>query len=305
MSPDNYVQDPFFTQNYNRYSYAYNNPLVYNDPDSEWLNFVIGAALGGFSGWRIGKAQGATGWGMAAYIFGGAAIGTLTAGLGSSIVSSFGWAAQSGASLGGAIAAYGTAGAVSGAVSGAGFAVLAGGNVWEGMGKGALFGGIAGAAGGFSQHLGFRNALFDSDKYVAGVSGRGDGAAAIAFERSVPEVIVQGIKQYAGTGLRVVGNGLKILATVPLMTLAFVLTPTELGNAHRPDPFLFAKERSNIWPDEYGNPPNSSKIDWNKSDSELANELSNTFGDKARGPKSANNMAKKWFNEKRTGKRFK
>ena len=115
---------------------------------------------------------------------------------------------------------------------------MAGGNVWEGLWKGALFGGVAGAAGGYLQHVGFRNAVFDSDKYIAARGGGGDGAAAIAFERSVPEVIIQGIKQYAGTGLRVVGNGLKILATVPLMTLAFVLTPTELGSAHRPAPSI-------------------------------------------------------------------
>jgi len=31
LSPDDYVQNPFFTQNYNRYSYALNNPLKYVD----------------------------------------------------------------------------------------------------------------------------------------------------------------------------------------------------------------------------------------------------------------------------------
>jgi RHS repeat-associated protein len=33
MSPDNYVQAPDFSQSFNRYSYCYNNPLIYTDPD--------------------------------------------------------------------------------------------------------------------------------------------------------------------------------------------------------------------------------------------------------------------------------
>ncbi|TAE39869.1 MAG: hypothetical protein EAZ70_04795 [Runella slithyformis] len=36
-------------------------------------------------------------------------------------------------------------------------------------------------------------------------------------------------------GLRFAGNTLKALATVPLMTLAFVLSPTQLGPASRPN----------------------------------------------------------------------
>jgi len=35
LSPDPYVQAPDFTQNFNRYSYALNNPLVYVDQDGE------------------------------------------------------------------------------------------------------------------------------------------------------------------------------------------------------------------------------------------------------------------------------
>jgi RHS repeat-associated protein len=42
LSPDNYVQDPNNAQNYNRYSYCYNNPLKYTDPDG---NFVFSAFL--------------------------------------------------------------------------------------------------------------------------------------------------------------------------------------------------------------------------------------------------------------------
>lgn len=32
LSPDNFVQSPFYSQNYNRYTYVYNNPLKYTDP---------------------------------------------------------------------------------------------------------------------------------------------------------------------------------------------------------------------------------------------------------------------------------
>jgi RHS repeat-associated protein len=43
LSPDPYVQAPDYTQSYNRYSYVWNNPMKYTDPDGElvWLAPVI------------------------------------------------------------------------------------------------------------------------------------------------------------------------------------------------------------------------------------------------------------------------
>ncbi|MBW8333124.1 MAG: FG-GAP-like repeat-containing protein [Prolixibacteraceae bacterium] len=43
LSPDNYVQLPDFSQNFNRYSYALNNPLLYTDPDGDIAFLVIAA----------------------------------------------------------------------------------------------------------------------------------------------------------------------------------------------------------------------------------------------------------------------
>ncbi len=56
LSPDNYVQNPYNSQNFNRYGYVLNNPLMYNDPtgemteyDSGW-NDAYGSILGGLVG---------------------------------------------------------------------------------------------------------------------------------------------------------------------------------------------------------------------------------------------------------------
>jgi RHS repeat-associated protein len=46
LSPDPYVQAPDFSQNFNRYSYALNNPLKYTDPDGEF--FFIDSFIAGF-----------------------------------------------------------------------------------------------------------------------------------------------------------------------------------------------------------------------------------------------------------------
>tara|TARA_R110000868_G_scaffold111773_1_gene301513 strand:+ start:10167 stop:16553 length:6387 start_codon:yes stop_codon:yes gene_type:complete len=57
LQPDNYVQEPFNTQNYNRYGYCWNNPLKYSDPSGEWIWIVVGAVIGGTINWIAHGAQ--------------------------------------------------------------------------------------------------------------------------------------------------------------------------------------------------------------------------------------------------------
>jgi RHS repeat-associated protein len=46
LSADNYVQMPGFSQSFNRYSYALNNPLVYTDPDGEFIFTALAVLTG-------------------------------------------------------------------------------------------------------------------------------------------------------------------------------------------------------------------------------------------------------------------
>jgi RHS repeat-associated protein len=50
LQPDNFVQDPFNTQNFNRYSYVMNNPLKYTDASGEFWFVVVGAIVGAYLG---------------------------------------------------------------------------------------------------------------------------------------------------------------------------------------------------------------------------------------------------------------
>ncbi|MGL5317448.1 MAG: RHS repeat-associated core domain-containing protein, partial [Bacteroidales bacterium] len=80
LSPDPFVQDPFFSQNHNRYSYCWNNPLRFTDPNGEYIHIIVGAVVGGIVNWASNgcqfNAKGLAHFGV------GAAAGALTAAFG-------------------------------------------------------------------------------------------------------------------------------------------------------------------------------------------------------------------------------
>ena len=90
LSPDPYVQAPDYTQGFNRYSYCYNNPFKYTDPDGEWVHIVIGAVIGGVINWAAHGCQfnidGLVAFGI------GAAGGALTAATGGAALGALGTA---------------------------------------------------------------------------------------------------------------------------------------------------------------------------------------------------------------------
>ncbi|MCT2409967.1 FG-GAP-like repeat-containing protein [Chryseobacterium antibioticum] len=48
LNADENIQDPTNTQNYNKYGYVMNNPMMYNDPSGEFWAWFIGAIVGSY-----------------------------------------------------------------------------------------------------------------------------------------------------------------------------------------------------------------------------------------------------------------
>jgi RHS repeat-associated protein len=70
------------------YAGMHNNPVAHIDPDGRnpiVIAIIAGAIIGGYSGYRIAEAKGATGWSMVGYIVGGAAIGAFSGYAGASV----------------------------------------------------------------------------------------------------------------------------------------------------------------------------------------------------------------------------
>ncbi|GAA4104513.1 hypothetical protein GCM10022392_32630 [Mucilaginibacter panaciglaebae] len=96
LSPDEYVQDPTNTQNFNRYGYVLNNPLKYTDPSGNafGLDDTFGIILGGFTNSFSNIASGnvTNVWTGFSYFFVGTIAGEIavnTGGLGTSLSGAF------------------------------------------------------------------------------------------------------------------------------------------------------------------------------------------------------------------------
>ena len=76
LNADENIQDPYNTQNYNKYGYVFNNPLMYNDPSGEFVFAIFVAFLAFWGAAATAAVIGAT-VGLASYTIGLAVTGNL------------------------------------------------------------------------------------------------------------------------------------------------------------------------------------------------------------------------------------
>ena len=146
LNADENIQDPNNTQIYNKYGYAVNNPLMYNDPSGEVLYFLVGVGLSCFwatviSGAIIGAAISVGIYTLQATInnnfsLGGfvksIAIGAVTGAVSAGVGQVF--------EAGGFLTTVGQ-GALTGSATGGVSSLITGDNFLQGLAKGAVIGG--------------------------------------------------------------------------------------------------------------------------------------------------------------------
>ncbi|GGF25802.1 RHS repeat-associated core domain-containing protein [Flavobacterium limi] len=181
LMPDNFIQQPENTQNYNRYAYVLNNPLMYTDPNGEVIIGFAGAVI-------IGATIAALTYTVTALLadvpakatFIGAASAAVTYGIGSAA---------------GTITNFYVRAAVSAVAHGAfqgGMTAISGGKFWSGFASGALSSIAASAWGGgsttetnFETNSNLTEGHFVTTTYVhqgiSGAIGANNVAGMIAF----------------------------------------------------------------------------------------------------------------------------
>ena len=165
LSPDPVVQIPEYSQNFNRYSYALNNPLNATDPSGFSFLSKVFHAVGSWikENWRT----------IVVIII----VAVVTWGVGSAFIGAGGSFTVTGAAgaAGGGLSATGLAatGAIAGTVGGGLSAALSGGNLGDVL-RGAAIGSIQGAiTGGLGNNVG---AAFNAGNYgVAAAYAAGHG----------------------------------------------------------------------------------------------------------------------------------
>ncbi len=141
---DPYVANNTYSQDFNRYSYARNNPFRYTDPTGEHP-LLIAAFIGGFINLAMNDHKADNFWQKLGYFAVGAAAGALSFGAGAGISSAL---AAGPSFIGGALVGGG-AGFTSGFTTGLGNGLIQGQNfsdaLWGGI-QGGVMGGLTGGA---------------------------------------------------------------------------------------------------------------------------------------------------------------
>lgn len=141
LNADENIQDPYNTQNYNKYGYVLNNPLMFNDPTGEFLGIpelvsavIIAVIVVGYS-YTVGVSISGANWDLGQF-----AKSTVIS-AGTSVVTFGVGPVFSGAGLWASIGN----GAVTGAISGGINSIASGTNFFKGVLTGAVLGGALGA----------------------------------------------------------------------------------------------------------------------------------------------------------------
>ena len=153
LSPDPFVQMPDFSQNFNRYTYCLNNPLIYTDPSGGLFvidDIIFAACIGAMINLTI---QGMSGNVNSVRSFLGAmGIGALSGVAGSfagqAVAGALGTATTLGGSMANGFIAGASGGFTGGFIGGAGNAWMNGANFGTGMKQGLIGAGIGAVIGG-------------------------------------------------------------------------------------------------------------------------------------------------------------